>query len=160
MKVIDAQKELDALLPHCSDVENFVGFTLIPNNQGRPGRVAFARLIFKKDGPLRELPSKLVYRKAVEAGTGLEMFILSAPGEALMMPLLATEWTDSCSDFAEGVEVTGIFIVEMLTPSRCRRALVVKGEVQSSAEFPLTPEEYERICNAFSPPPGDRTEPS
>jgi hypothetical protein len=157
MKLVDADQEMTALLPHCEDVEHFVGFTLVPNALGRQSRLAFVRIIFKKDAELRDLPEQLVYRRAVEAGTGLEMFFLSAPGEYLTTPLLVTEWTPDCSNFAEGVDISGLFLLEMLTPSKARRALISNGRVTSQNEFAITAEEYASLCNAFSAPP--RSEP-
>lgn len=153
MKVVDVCKELDALLPHCSDVEHYVGFALVPNAQGQMARLAFARIVFQEDGPFRELPPRLTCRRAFDVSAEMEMLIISAPDEP-WSPLLATEWTPDCTTFFEGVQTSGLFLLELLSPSMMQRALVAQGEVKTTAKFPITPDRFQAIRESHSPPPG------
>lgn len=152
MEKVDAKKEIDTLLQHCGDVEHFIGFTLVQDNQGRAVRFAFVRLIFKEDQPLRDWPKKLVYRRAVELGTGVELFSIYEPPNFLT-PMVTTEWDDSYQAFIDAAEHLKMFTIEIVTPTRKMTALIVNDGVKETAEEAITAEDYEFLNNhAFSDP--------
>jgi len=143
---IDAKKEIDALLPHCDDVEHFIGYTEVTDREGHSARLGYVRVLLKGDGPMRDWPEQLVYRRAVEAGSGVQLFIICAPGEVLT-PLIATEWEDTFQAFIDAAEKLKMFVVELVTPTKKRLAMISNGLVRDTSEHPITPEDYEFLCN-------------
>lgn len=144
--ITDANEVLNDLYQHCADVAHLIGVAEIPTEGGRYERVALIRLILKEDGKLRPWTKKVVYKRGLEVGTGVEMFMLFSPDEP-MNPWLATEWNDSYKEFVAAADRLGLFIFEIYQPSLKRAAFVAQGEVRNTHEHPLTPEEYRAIVD-------------
>lgn len=151
MEKVDAKKELDTMFAHLSDVVHFVGVTMAKGAHGEPLEVAFVRLILPTDGPLRPWPKKLVYKMAVEAGTGMKMFSIHEPGK-FMDALLTAEWEPSYENFIRAALREGVFMVEIITPSRKLGALVIGDDVKNTIERAITPEQYVELQNSYTPP--------
>jgi hypothetical protein len=142
----DANALLNDLYGHCADVEHLVGVCDIPTRDGQYERVAIVRLVLKENGKLRPWTQRVVYKRAVEVATGVEMFVLYSPDEP-MNPWLATEWVESYNEFVATANRLDLFIFEIYQPSLKRACFVCHGEVRNSGEWPLTPEEYQAILS-------------
>ena len=153
MDKVDAKEEIDNLFQGLADVEHFIGFVQMPGPNGDPHRMAFVRMIFKEDGPFRPWPEKLVYKRSIEVGTGVQMFSIYPPGE-FMEAFVATEWEDSYQHFVDAANETGIFIIEVVTPKRKLAAMVVGGVVKNTMEKEITPEDYATLQQCYRAPPG------
>lgn len=157
MEKVNAQEELDSLFAHCDNVDHYIGYTMVPDAQGRETRIAYARVIFPQslDRPLEmRWPEQLVYRRAVEAGSGVQLFVICPPGDFLR-PLIATEWEEQYQLFIDAAEKLKMFVLEFVTPSKKYVAMVVDGKIKSSDEQDLTPEDYDVLSNKSSRPASD-----
>ena len=141
MERIDAAKELDDLLGHCSDVLHFAGYAMLGEP---PQRVGYIRIVADEDGPMREWPERLTYRVALDVKSGVQLFVLSAPGEFLT-PLLATEWDEACRTFVEAANARNVYLVELVQPSRSRTAMVMGSRVARTSESKISPEDYKLL---------------
>jgi hypothetical protein len=155
MERVDAQKELDTLFSGLDDVVHYIGIIHGPHSTPeKPEKIAYARLIFDVDGQLRPLPEKLVYRRAIEAVSGVEMFAIYEPGpEGILDPLVATEWDETYTHFIDAAVERDFFVVETVTPTKKRVASVrvQSGLVSKPIERSITPEEYEFLKGAHRP---------
>jgi hypothetical protein len=154
---VNAQEELDSLFAHCEDVDHYIGYTMVPDERGRETRLAYARVIFPQqlDRPLKmRWPEQLIYRRAVEAGSGVKLFIIGPPGDPLH-PLIAAEWDEEYQLFIDAAEKLKMFVIEFVMPSKKYVAMVVDGKIKSSNEQDLTPEDYDILANKSSSPAPD-----
>ena len=149
MERVDAKEEIDELFRGLSDVEHYIGTIRVPDAPP----MAFARLVFMEDAPLRPWPKKLVARVAMEAVSGVTLFAIFDPDVGILESYVATEWNDSYQSFIELSEKHHVFMMELVTPKRKRQALIVKGEVQHSREIEITQEDFEHIRECYTPPP-------
>lgn len=160
MLKVDAQKELDDLFSNCENISHYIGYTLITDARGREARIAFARVILPKDlGVPMSWPEKLVYRHAIEAGTGIQMFVICPPGDFLT-PFLATEWEASYQGFVDAADTQKMFALEFVTPNKKYIAMVVDGKVEEASEANITSEDYDFLANkACAPAPEHKETP-
>jgi hypothetical protein len=154
MERVDAKKEMDDLFKDLSDVTHFIGTIQVSSgSQGAMKKIAFVRLLFPMDAPLRPWPAKLTYRRAVEATSGIIIFAIYEPGPlGVLEPFVATEWEDCCQQFVEAAQREHLFCAEVVTPVKQCRALVIDGEVTNISECTITPEDYQFLQNAYSAP--------
>jgi hypothetical protein len=154
MEKVDVRKEMDDLFKGMDDVTHFIGTIHIPFGPQRVmKKIAFVRLLFSIDAPLRPWPSKLIYRRAVEAVSGVTLFAIYEPGPlGILEPFLATEWQDSCQHFVEAADREHLFCAEVVTPVKKCRALVINESVTDTSEWKINPEDYRFLQNAYSPP--------
>ena len=151
MQKVDAKKEIDEIFGHLSDVVHYIGTAKVTDRGGETLHVAFARLVFAQDAQLQPWPEKLIYKPSVEVGTGIEMFSIYEPGRYLE-PLLTTEWGDSCGAFMAAAQELGVFMVEIVTPTLKRSAIVFGEQVKNMVDRAITPEEYAFLSNAYIEP--------
>lgn len=142
MLKVDAKQEIDGIFAGCDDVIHIIG-TFDMELGGKLERVAMARLILE-DRPTRPWPEELIYRQALEAGSGVEMFVICPPTDFLN-PMVVAEWDEQYTDFIKAAEKHGVFVVEAITPSKKRAAVYMDGKKLSDMEQPLTQEQFERI---------------
>jgi hypothetical protein len=83
----------------------------------------------------------------------VKLFIICAPGEVLT-PLIATEWEAHHQTFMDAAEALKMFVVELITPTRKRLAVVLNSVVQETTERAITAADYDFLCNvAWVEPP-------
>lgn len=136
----DRPNPLDDLMPHLEDTVHVIGTFFIEGTNGKSMRCAIVRLICR-EGPLREWPPNLVYKRAFEVHSQMGLFMIYDPADPVN-PYLLAEWLDDYEDFIRLADASGFFVMEIWTPSKKRSVLVRRSVVEMHQERAIMVEEY------------------